>query len=127
MTLVYRVENKDGIGMYRGDAYNCTFKMYGQRHLAPSEDAELCDFWDDTSLAERDALRFAFATIDQLRAWIYHIGWRRALHKIGLVVSVYDAEFVHSGATQCVFKIATAKKVGELSLLALSEPIREVG
>ena len=127
MPIVYRVETVDGIGMY-GCGVNCVnFEMDDdRRHPLPKDDAELSVFWERLSSDDRDGIRFGFSSIDQLKSWIYKKSWRKEIAKSGLIVSVYRARFVRVGATQAVFKLKTAKKIGTVDILNLDAPMVKV-
>jgi len=125
--LVYRVEDKiTGRGMYRCGLRCAGNMQHDMRHPDANQDAELRAYWQSTDYVEREEIYFAFATVAQLKAWIYKDSWRKEIAKEGLVVSVYSARFIRIGATQAVFRLRTAKKIGEVDILNLDAPMIKV-
>lgn len=127
MPIIYRVETVDGIGIYGAGVRCANLEMDdSRRHPLPTEDAELSDFWGKMSLCDRGGIRFGYSSINQLKSWIYKKSWRKEIAKSGLIVSVYRARFVRVGATQAVFKLKTAKKIGTVDILNLDAPMVKV-
>lgn len=124
MPLVYRIEMPNGVGMYRCYLACADDIQDDMRHPTPTEDAELWPFWKDMGYRERGQMRFGYATIAQLKSWVYKKSWRKKIKDHGLVVSVYRARFVRVGSAQAVFRLRTAKKIGEIDILDLDAPMK---
>lgn len=124
MPLVYRIEMPSGRGLYRC-GLPCDDELEDDmRHPTPSDDAELWPYWKGMDYRERDQMRFGYATIAQLKSWVYKKSWRKKIKDHGLVVSVYRARFVRVGSAQAVFRLKTAKKIGEIDILDLDAPMK---
>lgn len=109
MTTVYRLEQEDGTGCYRGDlSLNVEHDIF--RHPLPRDDSLLMDNLDENSKHFID-FHFGFASVDQLRTWFYNDEWIRKIAKNGNVLSVYEAEEVYLGNTQVCFNRDTAKLI----------------
>lgn len=116
MTKVYRVEDKDGKGMYCGRV-----SLWGMhdpvRHPTPMDDSRLMrSFQRDTGgigdartefdkflFDEFGRVRFGFSSLDQLRRWIYDDEWKDTLYVYGFKLNVYECDRVWVGDTQAVF------------------------
>jgi hypothetical protein len=107
---VYRIETKDGQGMYRRDDEITSFLFIDDpRHPVPTEDSELrrqselrAVSWD----WDLCRYRFAFGDINQLRNWLYRDTWLRQLHNAGFVMTEYTCseDDIIIGNTQALFK-----------------------
>jgi hypothetical protein len=125
MTSIYRVAAaKDAaLGLYSYTWFEDDgVQLYDMqtRHPAPSDDRELQGAWDDAgrstdSYGNRD-LWYGFASIEQLKFWIYTEEARDVIAERGLVIYVYDAEEAYIGATQATFNPETARHVETLDL-----------
>ena len=92
---IYRVsEGFDGQGMYKGSGWLVSGAMHGPRHPCPEVDARMGKDWDDLygtyGQSYRARFLFGFATLDQLRSWIYQAQWRQGLHDLGLRIHVWE-------------------------------------
>lgn len=120
-TLVYRVACKDDVtaGMYSNGAALHVINYSDAHHPAPTDDSKLSYSW----LAWKDRACFGFATIAQLRRWIYYDEWLRSLHEVGqalFVIEVPDKDF-RAGHTQAIYLPDNAKVVEVRSILSLIE------
>jgi len=112
--LVFRVQTPKGVGMYCSGA-RATGQMFDldTYHPSPNNDGKLGDVWAE--LHNKVEWRFGFASIDQLRMWIYRQEWRDSLHEQGLYVSVISAEYVHVGETQAIYS-GVSEEVGRIKV-----------
>jgi hypothetical protein len=100
MTIVYRLENIAGEGVY-ACASSCIEHDWN-RHPMPIEDSLL--MWNlDNSKYPISKCHFGFISLDQLRAWFYNDKWLTNVSEHGVLLSVYDVEDVYIGNTQVVF------------------------
>ena len=126
MALIYRVEDLNGVGLYRcGCGLRCAEIMQYKRHPTPSEDAELSAWWSRNYKTRAEYI-FGYSTLEQLKSWIYAKKWRVEIKQSGLVCSVYETNDFIVGATQAVFRNRTAKKIGEIDILDLDAPMTVV-
>ena len=153
---VYRVEAKDGYGMYSSDqdvAYVFRTSKVSPRHpMAERDDAlvkagwhvkewnwgalgrwysPVCpaghEFHADGGWAATkadDGTRFAFASLEQLKNWIYRDAWRQRLQERGYHIKVYETQDAIGGDTQAVFNaLADDIKVVETLDIVTLEPV----
>jgi len=120
MSTVYRVETSDGVGLYKTAIASSWDMQEIDRHPVPHEDAELCEFWRRCDQGE---YIFGYGSIEQLASWIYKKEWRENIAAAGLVLSVYETNDYHVGATQAVFRKSTAKLIGRMDILNLKQEI----
>lgn len=120
--IIYRVESKRGTGMYvNSSCWSVKEAMQEyERHPDPTQDAGLRDVWRDLYYGHESTLfSFGFATIAQLKSWIYRDDWRQILHDHGFAVYAYNAKTYHLGDTQAIF-IKDSLPVGHFVLTALA-------
>lgn len=111
---VYRIEHAESTGgMYVGgrglydiagsagdDIYN------NPRHPLPNEDSVLMasgiprNAW---GIKDLQRLHFGFASVEQLRNWLYKDQWLVGLHDAGYVLAIIETEEAYIGSTQAVF------------------------
>lgn len=125
MALVYRVENADGDGLYHGAVWPKRWSNSGSkasRHPHPRYDAGLkkaLGNWDDWAQGGHyEKLRFAFATLAQLKSWLYRDTWRAEFEAGGYHVAVFEvpeSAYVY-GDTQAIFDLARATRIDTLKL-----------
>ncbi len=112
---IYRIENKEGEGLYTAfpvGSYPRIEMNEDKRHPPPFDDDKIRQTWTDLL----DRLNFGFASMDQLRFWVYKREWREDLHKKGMSIKRITANGVH-GDTQAVFLPETRKDIETISLL----------
>jgi len=113
----YRVEWPDGEGLYRKGAAGLGNELSDfERHPMPFEDAELADYYDTAMEIGSSNFRFAFASIEQLKYWIYRTEWRKILHDKGLKIAVIEADGFH-GDTQAMYEKESRVDIEFLSLV----------
>lgn len=109
--LCFRVETTDGRSMYN---VGCPF--YDRDiHPAPEEDAGLKDFWRIHIEGYGGPYYFGFASMEQLRRWVYRD--QQELADRGLGVSIYQTDDYCIGDTQMVFRKKTAVLIGRAALI----------
>lgn len=123
--LIYRVENQRGVGMYKAYAKACYAMVGSDRHPSPNDDAELRPAWHQ--LLNEGLYRhynFGFATLDQLRSWIYKDEWREELDRKDFYAMCYYVpdEYMHIGATQAIFRKDKARHIGQFLLPLVGHP-----
>ena len=97
-----------GVGMYSSKAGLRACGSYETTRKHPSPWADTALKWDDIGWflgVPQDQCYFGFASLDQLKAWLYRQEWREHLHLNGFVVKMWDLpeEFaMHSGNAQAV-------------------------
>lgn len=120
---VYRVETPDGRGMYHSGlmtevvdlVLNKSASELRRKHPMPHEDEALSVAVERAGYDLDDPLLYyGFASIAQLKRWLFHPEVRRELSARGLRVSVYEGPCAH-GDTQAVFVRCLSKKVSEIS------------
>ena len=107
--LIWRIEDENGGGMYRGsgDGFARVAAECGDwasdRHPSPLRDAVLgfCDIDPD----ERDRWKFGFATLGQMRQWVYKAKWRKGLDELGYQLNCYRVPdgFANRSNFQAIF------------------------
>lgn len=120
--LIYRIEDVDGGGMYRGDnSYaNPVASSNSDRHPLPNDDSLLmdnisfrmdqdvdpCDRHQHWTYFLEDEFIFGFASVEQMRNWVYNDDWLVSLDHVGFNLTVYDVPENHIciGNTQAVFR-----------------------
>lgn len=137
--VVYRVERENGDGMYRlANEYSseCPFNdvvdewvglsserrneyhgAFSKYHALPIEDPAI---YEIMLRPDSRFYYFAFATREQLDAWIRVPAWKVGLRIKGFAVSMYsvDKEFAAIGETQAVFRKDRASLVERVDLTA---------
>lgn len=110
-TTVYRIEDSlTKCGMYgSGGCREADFGYEHNHHPAPEEDTLLASRLEAATGESAwsfsyGAYHFGFASLDQLRNWIYRDKWLLALHESGHVLAIIESEEVFAGYTQVVFK-----------------------
>lgn len=128
--LIYRIEDEDGGGPYRGD--NSHLNPFGStsasdRHPLPVDDSLLQEsirFRMGRDLSASDAtwihwssflesdFIFGFTSIDQMRNWVYKDEWLYTMDKNGFFLSEFNVPKHHVcvGNTQAVFRRKEATK-----------------
>ena len=119
---IYRVEDGDGWGMYSGNMSMGDLSPSGDqsspRHPTPNNDSAIAE--DYVNFCRGCAKeRFGFATLAQLRAWIYKDAWLRTLDGWGYRLSIYEAPRAIVGNTQALFDLGSATLTSRRSLLTL--------
>lgn len=125
--LVYRIEDQEGGGLYRGDNSGSNPLRYDEdRHPVPQNDSLLTyngqekmlrddvpEFYTFSGWFENEGFIFGFANTDQLRSWIYNDEWLVKMERRGFRLAVFDIENEHVivGNTQAIFKRDRAKDV----------------
>lgn len=119
-TIIFRVENKQKVGMYRDE--RTSYLMQGYQHPPPSRDSALCEVWDNLyEMGEHSGYIFGFATLEQLKSWIYEDEWRFVLNSFRFHVYMYETDDYYEGDTQAIFRKSTAKRVGMVSLTHIQD------
>jgi len=108
---VYRLENKDGIGVYQAANYNeqllvnlrSTFSALSNRHPYPNDDSLLRETCPGMRWME---CFFGFDSLKQLRNWFYTNKILKVFSESGITINVYEipAHAVYMGNTQCCFE-----------------------
>lgn len=121
--LFYRVENAYQRGPYRGPRRDgWYYDDPGSRPWPlPYEDEKLAPYWLSLGVEESYAHMFAFASLEQLKAWFYSASMRSNLASAGFRVSVYEAGGVY-GDSQAVFKKGTQTLQGYYADFSNLEP-----
>lgn len=105
LTIIYRLETKDGTGVYRTGAAGL-LDFDSSRHPMPENDTLLM-----TNLGNKDFCdnyHFGFISLQQLRAWFHNDYHFRTMDEHGVLLSIYDSEEVYVGHTQLCFNHNTA-------------------
>jgi hypothetical protein len=120
--LIYRIEDEDAGGPYRGN--NSDKNPFGSatasdRHPLPADDSLLQDsirFRMERDLDDVDDCHwssflecefiFGFASVEQMRNWVYNDTWLTRMDDNGFFLSVFDVPEDHIciGNTQAVFR-----------------------
>lgn len=123
--LIYRIEDTEGYGMYRGEYWEGLSSVKnGERHPGPARDSKLlsenpdlfcgdgfgCFYFDSPSFI------FGFSSPEQLRNWIYQDEWIAALSAAGYHLSIYRGDVRH-GHTQAVIDKNTAELLDSYDLV----------
>lgn len=135
-STVYRIEDADGDGVYRGavSLYNYPqFNEFSQdrRHPVPREDSKLMnalpktakepdEFSRDLMTIRRkwiESFIFGFSSLGQLRAWFYDDTVLEWLHDNGFKLVAYEGVAYHGNAQSIIRK--KSKKINEYSLMNL--------
>lgn len=121
MTQVFRVECANGGGMYVSTSCQPSYEMIEEaRHPSPDEDVLLAPLWQiEMETGNYKNFSFTFASLEQLKFWIYREDWRKELDENGFRVSVYETDSAKIGDTQAVFLKSQAKLEYTLSLLEI--------
>lgn len=106
MFTVFRLELKDGSGIYRGSKGNIWNQITDShvdliRHPKPQNDSKLeYDEYFDSEYF------FGFETIAQYEEWFSNDEWRSKFSEHELVLSTYDVEkeFIRLGKKQLIFR-----------------------
>ena len=121
MAYVWRVETKNGEGVYSCDAANYALSSTddgdSDRHPIPQFDPSLADWWDTVPLDVTERFFFGFTTLAQYRAWFSTRESRKRLaeHSSGVRLVKYWVHPAHlkRGGCQAVFLRDVAVKMVE--------------
>ncbi len=121
MAYVWRVETKNGEGVYSCDAANYALGIIddegSDRHPPPQSDPSLADWWDMMSLDVAERYFFGFTTLAQYRAWFFTRESRKRLaeHPSGVRLVKYwvHPAYLKRGDYQTVFLRDMAVKMEE--------------
>lgn len=134
---IYRIEDSRGLGPYHESSPMLRVWRWGAegpfdiagKHPSPDHDSGLRNWWlahvtrapDEETL---DAIRFGFASLEQLHAWFYNDDWFTSMDKNGFHLRIYDVsdDNVIKGRAQVIFYKDAAKLVGAESLKGLILP-----
>jgi hypothetical protein len=110
---IWRLETKDGRGVYESGHYWKVADHEPDRHPTPFLDLGL----DFNSWEEIGKFHFGFASIEQYTQWMYRRKWRMGFEEKDLVLSRYEVPVRHSrvGDKQAVFKKKYAKLIEQRS------------
>lgn len=110
-TIIWRLEDEGGRGIYAYDYFDEATNYEktgadgcaGSPHPTPSNDPALG--WYDIPDCDRDHYHFGFATLSQMRQWVYKAVWRRKLSDMDILLNKYEvpAEFARRSNFQAVF------------------------
>lgn len=124
MNTIYRIQDAEGRGPYRGTCdIQCWFND-SERHPIPMRDSKLrktaSHLFDTECYTTFDAPDFIFgySSLDQLRAWFYKDEPLRILHDKGYKLLHLEGECYH-GNSQAVINKTTMKVLSKTSLLTL--------
>lgn len=109
--VLYRIEHPTGEGMYvrLGESHSPARHVFGyddDSHVAPEDDRALDRNLRSKGRSMRDYY-FAFATMHQLKQWVYFDPWLINLHLRGCVLAeiICDKADVIIGDYQALFRI----------------------
>ena len=116
MRKIWRLEHKDGAGIYASGIAVCVMEsiLASARHPMPHDDVGLRDVWGDVGSCD---WYFGFASLAQYRAWFFKRAHRKAFEMAGAVLRLYvvPAHSYHRGMNQAIFIRAQAHVVQERS------------
>jgi hypothetical protein len=113
MLAFYRVEHEEnGKGMHTSGA-SCQFQIDSGRHPLPKNDSLISDWYYENFTPD---YFFAFASLEQMRAWVYSDAWVDHLHTEGFVINVYQTDDGVHGHSQAIFRKETATLIETISL-----------
>lgn len=120
--LVFRIEDKNGNGIYRTEHAHMLYELddqcFGQAHPHPNRDDKLYHHWDNLVLfGDYRNYYFGFSTMEQLRRWMFDKAVNQKLHDAGIVISIYQTEDYYIGDTQMMFRRSTATLIGKADLI----------
>lgn len=113
-TKIFRIENAQGSGMYRGGGAslgNCPIYEQNERHPMPFDDSLLISkcgdnvqdsLWSENSIPAK-IFSYGFGSIDQLRSWLYKDEWLTWMAENNFVLLEIDASVAHVGYSQAVY------------------------
>lgn len=103
MRYIWRVEGTDGRGMYMNGAFRRVTDWCEDdaAHPGPLEDMAL-GFREKRN---PDDWYFGFATLKQVRKWIFKKKWRKGLHEEEMLLVKFEVpdEFFARGESQAIF------------------------
>ncbi len=118
MSVIFRVEDVNGGGMYNG--YNRPLIP----HVVGMDDYERRPFetpvftrdWRDDPAFIPGTHYFGFADLRQLSQWIANEEWLDLLIGAGFIINIYRIEYAHYRKSQCFFTKSAATLVSTLGL-----------
>lgn len=131
---VYRIQSDTGFGLYEGGGSRSMKTHSWENQPGPTRDPGLApyfvnlwfgwgpkpgskiDYWD---------LRFAFADLDQLMAWLPLQEDRAALKRLGYTIAVFEADQYILGEKQVVFDLNRAREIERIDLDTLPTTTKE--
>ena len=109
MKFIYRIENEQGIGPYRGGDpldFNYTAKHCGPQCPSPWRDPDFREFWNSQKWTALEPWQFGFKSMQQLRKW-FSDREIKDLERHGFYVVAIPISMVKSykiGKKQIIFK-----------------------
>lgn len=104
---VFRLESKDGIGLYQCKCMFSDSTSDAARHPAPWQDSLLVQNIEKYNEYNKRMSEFfyGFVSTEQLLCWVYKNEWLIDMSKNGIVLSIYEVpdEYVLVGNTQAMF------------------------
>ena len=139
-SIVFRIEDEKGCGVYRGETNLYNYRKYGdftrdRVHPVPKCDSKLmqsipkCGKRLDCFGVEEPKFKwifnfvFGFSSIEQLRAWFYEDEVIEWLHENGFSLVVYEGIAYHGNCQSIVRQ--GSKQIQKLSLTTLLEKSTE--
>lgn len=134
MKKFYRLEDKDGYGIYISDSdasYACAnfSQRHKDRHPGPHRDSKLIEECEGTNIfgesyasddkwfQGRDYI-FGFSSPDQFRSWFFNDKFLKFAEKKGIKLNLYETDDSFQGNTQMIARKETLIFVGKCDILS---------
>jgi hypothetical protein len=130
MPIVYRLENQEGIGVYRIRGNDSIqeildkYESHSENHKMPMDDDLLATNFRKLGIKDIwgwEKYCFAFSNKAQLRNWFYNDNDIEKLYSLGIGIAVYKVNTLLLGYTQCAFPIEEKVLTNRKALLSLLE------
>ena len=120
--FVFRLEDAEGTGIYRTlyaqELYALDSAAGGTAHPHPNQDSKLSDHWDMLIIMNQNKeYYFGFASMEQLRRWLFDKEVNQTLHDGGIKISIYQTDDYYIGDTQMMFRKSSATLIGKADLV----------
>lgn len=126
LATIYRVEDDRGRGLY--GSYTCDQTEENESIWVKAIPEEF--LWNNPKhpLPFEDGLKgapgnwkYAFKSVDQLKAWIYEPDWLQGLHNVGGIVKkiVLPAESILEGAAQVMYDPHAVTEIIDVPLIGI--------
>lgn len=104
MAAFFRVQNKQGLGLYTAQTAKVHLQELNTKHPSPNRDSKLMEALGVDNFLYHPTFgrfRFGFTSTEQTLRWIYNREWLASLKDEGFALYEYDCP-IFAGNTQAV-------------------------
>lgn len=127
---IYRIESKDGKGVYDGKGFNILSKGDEINQPGPEKESKFLNIFSNDHHHDTQYKKnwmFAFSDINQIKKWLTYEHVLNELHKEGFILKKININpnYVIDGNNQAIFKPEGVQSFEILSLTSISNSFKE--